>query len=56
MLTEIEQSSSITVKAACELGGPNASRFSSMAKYMIGRSGILVAEEAIQKHGGIALT
>ena len=56
MLIEIEQSRSITIKAAYELGGPNASRFSSMAKYMIGQSGRLVAEEAIQMHGGIAMT
>jgi len=56
MLTEIEQSRSITIKAASELGGPNASRFASMAKNMIGRSGRLVAEEAIQMHGGIAMT
>ncbi len=56
MLTEIEQSRSITIKAASELGGPNASRYASMAKNMIGRSARLVAEEAIQMHGGIAMT
>ena len=56
MLTEIEQSRSITIKAAAELGGPDASRYASMAKNMIGRAGRLVAEEAIQMHGGIAMT
>jgi alkylation response protein AidB-like acyl-CoA dehydrogenase len=56
MLTEIEQSRSITIKAASELKGPNASRYASMAKNMIGRSARLIAEEAIQMHGGIAMT
>ncbi|EAQ03836.1 acyl-CoA dehydrogenase family protein [Pseudooceanicola batsensis HTCC2597] len=56
MLTEIEQSRSIVIKAAAELGGPDASRYCSMAKNLIGRAGRLVAEEAIQMHGGIAMT
>lgn len=56
MLTEIEQSRSITIKAAAELDGPEASRFVSMAKNLIGRAARLVAEEAVQMHGGIAMT
>ncbi|MYM55557.1 acyl-CoA dehydrogenase family protein [Thalassovita mangrovi] len=56
MLTEIEQARSITIKAAAELGGDDASRYASMAKNMIGRAARLVAEEAIQMHGGIAMT
>lgn len=56
MLTEIEQSRSIVIKAAAELGGADASRYASMAKNLIGRSARLVAEEAIQMHGGIAMT
>ncbi|KAA2315680.1 acyl-CoA dehydrogenase [Pseudooceanicola sediminis] len=56
MLTEIEQARSITIKAASELGGGQASRYASMAKNLIGRAGRLVAEEAIQMHGGIAMT
>ena len=56
MLTEIEQSRSITIKAASELGEKSASRYASMAKNMIGRSARLVSEEAIQMHGGIAMT
>ena len=56
MLTEIEQARSITIKAAAELGGPEASRYASMAKNLIGRASRLVAEEAIQLHGGIAMT
>ncbi|MDR9484924.1 MULTISPECIES: acyl-CoA dehydrogenase family protein [Sediminimonas] len=56
MLTEIEQARSITIKAAAELDGDQASRYASMAKNMIGRAARLVAEEAIQMHGGIAMT
>lgn len=56
MLTEIEQARSITIKAAAELDGKQASRYASMAKNLIGRASRLVAEEAIQLHGGIAMT
>lgn len=56
MLTEIEQARSIVIKAAAELGGPDATRYASMAKNMIGRAARLNAEEAIQMHGGIAMT
>ncbi|MFY0658921.1 MAG: acyl-CoA dehydrogenase family protein [Shimia sp.] len=56
MLTEIEQARSITIKAAAELGGDDASKYASMAKNMIGRAARLVAEESIQLHGGIAMT
>ncbi|THD73848.1 acyl-CoA dehydrogenase [Thalassobius vesicularis] len=56
MLTEIEQSRSIVIKAAAELGGDDASRYASMAKNLIGRSARLIAEEAVQMHGGIAMT
>jgi alkylation response protein AidB-like acyl-CoA dehydrogenase len=56
MLTEIEQARSITIKAAAELGGDYATRYAAMAKNLIGRSSRLIAEEAIQMHGGIAMT
>ena len=56
MLTEIEQARSITIKAAAELDGSQAGRYASMAKNLIGRASRLVAEEAIQLHGGIAMT
>jgi len=56
MLTEIEQSRSIVIKAASELDGEDATKFCAMAKNLIGRAGRLVAEEAIQMHGGIAMT
>jgi len=56
MLTEIEQARSITIKAAAELGDDDASRFASMAKNLVGRAARLIAEEAIQMHGGIAMT
>ena len=56
MLTEIEQARSITIKAAAELDGPQAARFAAMAKNLVGRAARQVAEEAIQMHGGIAMT
>lgn len=56
MLTEMEQARSIVIKAASELDGENASRYVSMAKNLVGRSARLNAEEAIQLHGGIAMT
>lgn len=56
MLTEIEQARSITIKAAADLGGPDADRSAAMAKHLIGRTGRMVAEEAVQMHGGIAMT
>ncbi len=56
MLTELEQARSITIKAASDLGTDQASRSASMAKNLIGRAARQVAEEAIQMHGGIAMT
>lgn len=56
MLTEIEQARSIVIRAAAELNGPEASRYASMAKNLIGRAGRLISEESIQMHGGIAMT
>lgn len=56
MLTEIEQARSIVIKAASELDGENASRYVSMAKNLVGRAARLNSEEAIQMHGGIAMT
>lgn len=56
MLTEIEQARSITIRAAADLGTDEASKSASMAKNLIGRAARLIAEEAIQMHGGIAMT
>ncbi|MEC8197020.1 MAG: acyl-CoA dehydrogenase [Pseudomonadota bacterium] len=56
LLMEIEQARSITIKAAAELDGPQGGRYVSMAKHLIGRAARQVAEEAIQMHGGIAMT
>jgi len=56
MLTEIEQARSIVIRAAAELDGPDATRYASMAKNLIGRAGRLISEESIQMHGGIAMT
>ncbi|MBM7069645.1 acyl-CoA dehydrogenase family protein [Actibacterium sp. 188UL27-1] len=53
---EIEQARSITIQAADSLGTPHGPRHASMAKNLIGRAGKLVSEEAIQLHGGIAMT
>ena len=56
LVTEIEQARSITILAADALGGPEAPRKVAMAKALIGQAARLVAEEAIQMHGGIAMT
>ena len=54
--TEIEQARSITILAAAKLDGPEGPRTVAMAKSLVGRVVRLVAEEAIQLHGGIAMT
>jgi hypothetical protein len=58
LLIEIEQARSAVINAAAALDGPATARerMLSAAKYTIGRTGILVAEEAIQLHGGIGMT
>lgn len=56
MLTQIELARSITISAAAKLDDPDGARIVSMAKNLIGRASRLVAEEAIQMHGGIAMT
>lgn len=55
---EIEQARSAATNAADALGGERIARerAASAAKYTIGRVGTLVAEEAIQMHGGIGMT
>lgn len=58
VLTEIEQARSAAINAAGRLDLPRAEREKaiSSAKALAGRIGRLVAEEAIQMHGGIAMT
>ena len=58
MLVEIEQARSAVINAAAALEKPAPERDRIMAatKYSIGRIGRLVAEEAIQMHGGIGMT
>lgn len=58
VLTEIEQARSAAINAAGRLDLPRAEREKavSSAKALTGRIGQLVAEEAIQMHGGIAMT
>jgi alkylation response protein AidB-like acyl-CoA dehydrogenase len=55
---EIEQARSAAINAADALDGLRIrrERAASAAKYTIGRVGTLVAEEAIQLHGGIGMT
>lgn len=55
---EIEQARSAAINAANALQGDRAKRERSVsaAKYTVGRAGALVAEEAIQLHGGMGMT
>jgi alkylation response protein AidB-like acyl-CoA dehydrogenase len=58
LLMEVEQARSIVINAAGALDGDRLDREKavSAAKNLIGRVGRLVAEEAIQMHGGIGMT
>ena len=58
LLIEIEQARSAVINAAAAMtASPQArERALSAAKYTIGRTGNLVAEEVIQLHGGIGMT
>ncbi len=59
VLLEIEQAHSAVINAASAFDGDDArarERALSAAKYTIGRTGALVAEETIQLHGGIGMT
>ena len=59
LLLEIEQARSAVINAATAYDGDDArarDRALSAAKYTVGRVGALVAEEAIQMHGGIGMT
>jgi alkylation response protein AidB-like acyl-CoA dehydrogenase len=56
LVTEIEQARSITIFAASRVDEDDRARSVAMAKTLIGRAARLVSEEAIQMHGGIAMT
>ncbi|MGB7317922.1 MAG: acyl-CoA dehydrogenase [Planktotalea sp.] len=58
MLIELEQARSAVIGAAGYLSADPAlrDRYASAAKNLMGRSGRLIGEEAIQMHGGIAMT
>jgi hypothetical protein len=58
MLIEIEQARSCLMLAASTFEGDRATRERNLsaAKHLIGRAGRQVAEEAIQMHGGVAMT
>ncbi len=58
VLLEIEQARSAVINAAAALDADRLTRERALsaAKVSIGRIGILVAQEAIQLHGGIGMT
>ncbi len=58
MLLEIEQVKSAVINAADVVDTPGGARERALsaAKYTVGRVGKLVAEEAIQMHGGMGMT
>lgn len=58
LLIDIEQARSAVINAAAALDKARAPREQALsaAKYTIGTSGIRVAEEAIQMHGGMGMT
>jgi alkylation response protein AidB-like acyl-CoA dehydrogenase len=58
LLLEIEQARSALINAAAALDAERRTRERALsaAKFTIGRIGTLVAEEAIQLHGGIGMT
>ncbi|MFZ3583461.1 acyl-CoA dehydrogenase family protein [Loktanella sp. DJP18] len=56
LVTEIAQARSIVILAASRMGTELQSRTVSMCKHLCGRVAQRVAEEAIQMHGGIAMT
>lgn len=53
---EVEQVRSIVILAADSFGTELAMHHASMAKNLVGRAGKLIAEEAIQMHGGMGMT
>ena len=58
LLVEIEQARSAVINAAAALDADRVTRERALsaAKFSIGRTGTLVAEECIQLHGGIGMT
>jgi len=56
LLIELEQVRSAVINAAGNLEAADCGLHLSATKNLIGRAGRLVAEEAIQMHGGIAMT
>ncbi|WP_417460011.1 acyl-CoA dehydrogenase family protein [Kordiimonas sp.] len=56
MCLEIEQARSIVLLAASKLESEDSEKHLSAAKALTGRIGRMVAEEAVQMHGGIGVT
>ncbi|WP_425044571.1 acyl-CoA dehydrogenase family protein [Primorskyibacter sp. S87] len=56
MLIELEQARSAMINAAGNLGSADQAVQNAAARNLVARVGRLIAEEAIQMHGGIAMT
>ncbi|MDU8913099.1 acyl-CoA dehydrogenase [Aestuariicoccus sp. MJ-SS9] len=56
LLIELEQARSAVIGAAGHLDGPQGALHIAAARNLVARAGRMVAEEAIQMHGGIAMT
>lgn len=56
LLIEVEQARSAVINLAGNLDTDQAARHASAAKNLVGRTALLVAEESVQLHGGIAMT
>ncbi|WP_309045693.1 acyl-CoA dehydrogenase family protein [Marinobacter sediminicola] len=56
MFMACEQSRSLLYRTVCSVGTSDADRSLHALKYMIGRNGRMVGNEAIQLHGGMGIT
>ncbi|WP_417518681.1 acyl-CoA dehydrogenase family protein [Marinobacter sp.] len=56
MFMACEQARSLLFRAVCSVGTTDADRSLHALKYMIGRNGRMVGNEAIQLHGGMGVT
>ena len=56
LVGELEQARSITISAVSAYGTTDQTKRAAMAKNLVGRAAVKVAEECIQMHGGIGMT
>ncbi|MFP3976422.1 acyl-CoA dehydrogenase family protein [Marinobacter sp. KMM 10035] len=56
MFMACEQTRSLLFRAVCSVGTTDADRSLHALKYMIGRNGRMICNEAIQLHGGMGVT